>query len=301
VTVNQNRQQDVSEYELTLVSPHGSRTESFASDRPLGPGEVVELRGRTWLVDRQEEGDGNRPRLVAFPARYRVVLQHEDGQEEFGALRRLGDGAPGLGHAFTTTLEGAPVAWQVVELRLVHDPDGLPLLELVAERDFSEVEGLPDHDLEHRRSRSEELSAAAETTLDRAANQGLLLELVGLDPGRVPDWEAAAHFIDSLIFEEVAEGLLELAGIQAGDLPHDRELELLKQRLHEDLDRFRADVESDRDQIEEWDLHGLRVFASTGTWADQFDPDHGHGWMVRLVDSGALGAAGFQRIRKTEL
>jgi len=292
---------EVSEYELTLVSPHGSRTEQFRSERPLGPGEVIDLRGRTWLVDRQEEGNADGRRLVAFPARYRVVLQHEDGREEFGAVRRVGEGAPGLGHAFTTMLDGGPVTWQVIEQRLARDGDGQPLLELVAERDFSEVEGLPDHDLEHRRSRSEELSAAAEATLDRAASQGLLLELVGLDEGRAPDWEAAAHFIDSLIFEEVAEGLLELAGIRAGDLPPDRELELLKERLHEDLDRFRADVETDRDQIEEWDLHGLRIFASTGTWEDQFDPDHGHGWMVRLVDSGALGAAGFQRIRKTEL
>ncbi len=292
---------EVSEYVLTLVSPHGRRTEQFRSQGPLGPGDVVELRGRTWLIDRQEEGNADQPRLVAFPARYRFVLQHEDGRKEFGALRRVGEEAPGLGHAFTTMLDGVPVTWQVIAQRLARDGDGQPLLELVAERDFSEVEGVPDHDLEHRRSRSEELSAAAEATLDRAASEGLLLELVGLDAGRVPDWEAAAHFIDSLIFEEVAEGLLELAGIRAGDLPLERELELLKQRLHEDLDRFRTDVETDRDQIEEWDLHGLRVFASTGTWEDQFDPDRGHGWMVRLVDSGALGAAGLPRIRKTEL
>ena len=30
-------------------------------------------------------------------------------------------------------------------------------------------------------------------------------------------------------------------------------------------------------------------------------PDGGHGWMCRLVDSGALTAAGFQRVRKATL
>ena len=31
------------------------------------------------------------------------------------------------------------------------------------------------------------------------------------------------------------------------------------------------------------------------------DPDSGHGWMTRLVDVSALGAAGFSRVRKAEV
>jgi hypothetical protein len=34
---------------------------------------------------------------------------------------------------------------------------------------------------------------------------------------------------------------------------------------------------------------------------DEADPDKGHGWMCRLVDSGVLAAAGFERVRKNEL
>ena len=60
-------------------------------------------------------------------------------------------------------------------------------------------------------------------------------------------------------------------------------------------------VEGDDDEIEEWDFHDGRVFASVGSVADESDPDRGHGWMCRLLDAGALGAALFARVRKPEL
>ena len=68
-----------------------------------------------------------------------------------------------------------------------------------------------------------------------------------------------------------------------------------------DLERFRADIEGDHDQIEEWDFRDGRVFASVGSEEDEANPDSGHGWMCRLVDASVLGAAGFRRVRKTEL
>jgi hypothetical protein len=71
--------------------------------------------------------------------------------------------------------------------------------------------------------------------------------------------------------------------------------------LLSDLERFRADIEGDHDEIEEWDFRGGRIFASVGSPDDKADPDKGHGWMCRLVDSGVLAAAGFERVRKTEL
>lgn len=34
---------------------------------------------------------------------------------------------------------------------------------------------------------------------------------------------------------------------------------------------------------------------------DESNPHSGPGWLTRLVDAGALGAAGFSRVRKAEL
>ena len=60
-------------------------------------------------------------------------------------------------------------------------------------------------------------------------------------------------------------------------------------------------MEENRDEIEEWSFRDGRIFASVGNLDDESDPNSGHGWMCRLVDSEALGAAGFERVRKAEL
>jgi hypothetical protein len=75
----------------------------------------------------------------------------------------------------------------------------------------------------------------------------------------------------------------------------------VKARLHEDLRAFRADVEDNHDAIEEWDFRDGRIFASVGSFEDESDPDSGHGWLCRLLDVGALPAAGLQRVRKAQL
>ena len=75
----------------------------------------------------------------------------------------------------------------------------------------------------------------------------------------------------------------------------------LKERLRTDLERLRADVDGNHDQIEEWDFRDGRIFAAVGSFEDEADPDSGHGWMTRLVDVSALGAAGFSRVRKAEV
>jgi hypothetical protein len=75
----------------------------------------------------------------------------------------------------------------------------------------------------------------------------------------------------------------------------------VKQRLREDLEALRNDIEGGHEEIEEWDFRGGRIFVSVGTYEEEFDPVSGHGWMCRLVDSGALGVAGFERVRKYEL
>ena len=186
-------------YELITRSRHGhERVEhGYASEQPLREGDLVTLRGDRWIIARVEERpEAEQPRAVAEPARYRLDLRHEDGSEEAGAFRRFRTNGPGLGHAFTTRMEGKPVSWQVTQDRFARDDAGHPYIEFVAERDYGE---------------------------------------------------------------------------------------------------------GDQDEIEEWDSGDTRVFASVGRWEDEAAPDKGHGWMVRLVDASALGAAGFHRVRKVDL
>jgi hypothetical protein len=187
--------------------------------------------------------------------------------------------------------------------RLAVDEQGEPYLELVAERDYGELEGdVPDHELEHAVARDEdELPEGARATLARADQAGLAVELVALEPGDVPDWEEAERYIDALTLDLLEDDLIELSGIEPDRDPRETWLDRVKERLRSDLERFRADVEGDHDEIEEWDYRDSRIFASLGTPEDEADPDKGHGWMCRLVDAGALTVAGFRRVRKPEL
>jgi hypothetical protein len=285
-------------YEIDTVTRHGApRPHTYSSETELRPGDIVVLGGRFWLISEVEDG-----KATATPARYRLVLRYSDGHEEPGGFRRFRPGAPRLGHVFTTAPEGHPVAWVVVDERTARDEQGEPYLELVAERDFSEVEELPDHELEHAlAARDSELPEAARETLARAEQTGLAVELVALEPGEAPDWAAAARLIDSLILEEIEDDVIEMCGVHPGRDPRETWLATVQERLRSDLSRFRDDIEGDHDEIEEWDFLMGRVFAAIGSVEDESDPDSGYGWMCRLVDSEALGAAGFDRVRKAEL
>ena len=240
-------------YEIATVNRLGrERVHTYASDTLLRPGDVVRLSGRDWLVERVDDSG----HVVAKPARYSLRLLHPSGREERGGFRRWRPGAPRLGHAFTTLEGGHPISWEVVGEQVAQDEEGEPYLDLVAERTYGEVEELPDHELEHALTGSEdEPPAEAEATLARAEAAGLEVELVALEPGELPDWDEAERYIDALILEE----------------------------------------------IEEWDFRDGRIFASVGSLADEADPDSGHGWLCRLLDSGALAAAGFERVRKAQL
>jgi hypothetical protein len=290
------------EYDVVTHNRAGKeRTHRYASDEPLGPGSVLRLDGRWWLVETVDR-DGERPRAAARPARYRIRLRHPDGREELGAFRRYRPDAPRLGHSFTTVEEGRLVSWQVVDASLARDEQDEPYLDLDAERDYREVEELPDHELEHARdSRGQRLPEAATAMLARAERAGLSIELVALEPGEVPDWDEARRDIDSMIFEEIEDDLFELCGVNTARDPRETWLTTVKDRLRADLESFRADVEGDHDEIEEWDFLDGRVFAAVGSIDDESDPDSGYGWLCRLVDAGALRAAGFQRVRKADL
>jgi hypothetical protein len=281
-----------STYEVVTVNRAGhEHRRPYTSESELAPGSVVRLSGRDWLVEQVEDG-----RVVAQPARYRLTLKHPDGHEEVGAMRRYRDDAPRVGHMFTT----GEVSWEVVEERLERDDEG-PYLQLVAERDFGEAEDLPNHELEHAEDRREEFPEAAQATFARADDAGLEVELVALEPGEAPDWAEAEAYIDALILEEIEDDLLEQCGVDPSNDPRESWLDTVKNRLRADLEAFRADVDGEHDQIEEWEFRDGRIFASVGSYEDESNPDSGHGWLCRLTDVGALAAAGFQRVRKAQL
>jgi hypothetical protein len=275
------------------------RSHEFAAESPLQPGDVLRLDGRYWLIATLEEAEA---RAVAEPARYRLRLHHPDGREEVGGLRRFRPQAPRLGHSFTTLEDGQPVSWEVVNYRLERDDQGA-FLEFEAERDFAEVDELPDHELEHTLARSldDELPELARAAFERAERSGLSIELVALEPGEEPDWEEADRFMDALVIEEINDDLLELCGVNPDTDPKDGWLETVSGRLRDDLASFREDIEGEHEQIEQWSFRDGRIFASIGSEDDESDPLSGHGWMCRLVDAEVLGAAGFERVRKAEL
>ncbi len=279
------------------------RAHEFASEDQLQPGDVLRLDGRYWLIAGIEPSDEGPARAVGVSARYRLRLRHPDGREELGGFRRFRPDAPRLGHSFTTLEDGQPVSWEVVDQQLEQDEQGEPYLGFTAERDFAEVEALPNHELEHTlaRRQDEELPPSAEAAFSRAEQMGLSIELVALEPGEEPDWEEAERFIEALVIEEVEDDLIELCGVDPDHDPKDTWLEKVKRRLRSDLAQFRADVEGDYEQIEQWSFRDGRILASIGSPDDEADPLSGHGWMCRLLDAEVLGAAGFERVRKAEL
>jgi hypothetical protein len=286
-------------YELVHVNRLGHElVHELVSDEELQPGGIVRSEGRDWIVDRIEGS-----RVMLEPARYRLVLRHPEGSEELGAFRRFRPDAPRVGHTFSTIVDGAPVSWEVVDERLARDEEGKPFLELSAERDHSERDdppSLPEHELEHALERDDGLEETA-AGLARAAEAGLLVELVALEPGEAPDWDEAARYIDALIIEEIEDDLLVLCGVNPDRDPRESWIGTVHERLRADLGSFRAEVDANHDQIEEWDFRDGRIFAATGSFDDQANPESGFGWMTRLVDASALNAAGFTRVRKAEL
>jgi hypothetical protein len=289
-------------YEIVVAGRAGSdRRYPWVADEELQPGSVVHVGGRDWLVQ-ELDTSGEPPRALAKPARYRLRLVHPDGREEIGGCRRYRPDGPRLGHGFTTMLAGELISWEVVDVRLAYDDAAEPFLDLVAQRDYGEAEGdLPDHELEHALARGDEASEAVQAVLADADREGLAVELVALDPGEAPDWEEAARYIRTLTLATIEDDLLEQCGVNTAADPEDTWLETVTSRLLEDLESLRADVEGDHDEIQEWEFRDGRVLASVGSTDDESDPDSGHGWLCRLLDVGALGAAGFTRVRKAEL
>jgi len=282
-------------YEVVGTNRLGKQLVHEYASEELAPGDVVYVDGRFWLV---VELDGTRATTV--PAGYRITLRHPDGREEHGIFRRWRADAPHIGHMFSTVEDGAPIAWEILERTFARDDAGEPFVDFVAQRDFGEIESLPNHELEHALDASDsDVPAGVLATLERAQEGGFRAELVALDAGEEPDWEGAARFLDSLVLDEIGDELLEQCGVDPNSDPRDAWLATVQERLRADLAAFRGDIESNHDEIEEWDFLDGRVFVSVGSLDDESDPNSGHGWMCRLVDSDVLGAGGFERIRKS--
>ena len=281
-------------YDVVMHDRTGrERVHPYLGDDELAPGSVVLIGGRYWLVERIENA-----RVETRPARYRLTLRHPDGQREAGVFRRFRADAPLLGHQLTTLSDGAPVSWEVVERLLAYDPAGEPFLELIAERDYTETQSLPDHQLEHTLDQERHETDFTAAALRRAESAGLAIELVGLEAGQAADWDEARRYLDSLILEEIEDDLLEQCGVDARHDPQPTWLVTVKRRLGADLESFRSAVEDRNDEIEEWDFLGGRTFAAVGHFGDDSNPASGYGWMCRLVDAGVLQAGGFRRVRK---
>lgn len=268
------------------------RARPYTSRDPLAPGSVTLVGGRYWLVERVDGAV-----VHARSARYRLVLRHPDERLEAGAFRRFRADSPSAGHQLTTFEDGTPISWVVVEQQLRRDDAGEAFLESIAERDYAELESLPDHQLEHALDRERDDSGAA-ALLARSTETGSAIELVGLEAGDAPDWEEASNYLESLILEELEDDLVEQCGVDIGRLPRHLWLERVKQRLRQDLMSVRADIEGPHDEIEEWDFHDSRIFAAVGNFDDDSNPASGYGWLCRLVDASVLQAGGFYRVRK---
>ncbi len=290
------------QYDVVVEDRSGRRrVHRYASDEPILPGQVLRLEGRYWLVVGVRT-DAAPATVVVKPARYAVRLRHPDGREELGAFRRYRPHAPRLGHVLATIEDGQPVSWQVVEERLAHDADGEPYLDLVAERDYGEVEEPASHELEHALARRDaQAPGTAAAVLSRAERVGLAVELVALEPGQSPDWAQARRYLEGLVLDEIADGLLELCGVDPDRDPRETWLATVKERLLTDLERLRADVEERRGGVEEWELLDGRVLAAVGSVEEEASPDSAYGRLCRLVDASALAAAGFHRAYKPAL
>ena len=236
------------------------------------------------------------------PARYRLVLRHPDGRTEAGAFRRYRSDAPRIGHSFSDDRRrrsrqlagrGRPAAAR-------RAGQAVPRADRRARLQRGRgAPDLPEHELEHALARDDDRDDAV-AALARAEEAGQLVELVALEPGEAPDWDEAGRYIDALILEEIEDDLFELCGVDTRNDSQDTWLETVKARLHEDL---RASARTSRATTTR-SRSGISVTAACSPRSAlrrPGDPDVGHGWLSRLVDSSASAAAGFTRVRKASL
>ena len=202
-------------------------------------------------------------------------------------MRRMRPDGPRLGHSFTTIEDGAPVSWSVIDEEFAHDEQGEPFLDLVAERDYGEAEGdLPDHELEHAlTARSDEVPDAARERIDEATRLGFAIESSRSSRTRLPDWEEARRYIETLSLDTIADDLLELCGVDTEELAKGHGSKPSSRASATTSSSFSADVKGTTTRSRS----GISTTAASsprvGSVADESDPDRGHGWLCRLLDA----------------
>ena len=283
------------DYQLVHVNRVGhEHTQPYRSETELSEGDLVHVEGRDWLVDAV---DGEQVRLE--PARYRLVLRHPDGRAESGAFRRYRADAPRVGQrSARSSTASRQLAGRRRPALSATSGQAVPRADRGARlREAEDAPDLPGHELEHALAREDDRDEAV-ATLARAEESGQLVELVALEPGEAPDWDEAGRYIDALILEEIEDDLVVLCGVDTERTRRRPGSRPSRRGCTKTCAASATDIESGHDQIEEWDFRDGRMFASIGSFDDQANPDSGHGWLSRLVDSSASAAAGFSRVRK---
>jgi hypothetical protein len=91
--------------------------------------------------------------------------------------------------------------------------------------------------------------------------------------------------------------LLEMCGVDPSRDAQETWLDVVQERLRDDLQSLRADIEGDHDDIEEWDFLGGRIFAAVGSIEEESNPLSFPAACQGGVSAGGSGPAGAGRLR----
>ena len=200
----------MSTYDVVVVHRTGKEhVHRYTTEEPLEPGDVVRLEGRHWLSSASRATARRRsPRAIGCGFAIRTAAR-TSGRSAASDPTRRGSAtrSPPSRTGARSAGRSSTAAGPRRERRAVPRPRrGARLRRRRSDAARPRARA-------HARPRSEdELPEGAEATLARAADEGLSVELVALEPGEEPDWEAAERFIDALVLEEIEDDLIEQCG-----------------------------------------------------------------------------------------
>ena len=170
------------------------------------------------------------------------------------------------------------MSWQVVDERLADD-HGEPYLDLIAERDYSEL-----RTRRAARARAGARARAQEARRGAARAPPRRGGGPGRRAGRARGGRGArlgrGRGATSTRWSS-RRSRTTCSSSAASTRPRRREtwLDTVKARLRATWSDSGTTSRADHDQIEEWEFRDGRIFAAVGSIEDEADPDRGHGWM----------------------
>src|SRR5919204_3200296 len=187
-------------YEFVHVNRLGHRlTHELVSDDTLEPGAIIRSEGRGWIVDRVEDS-----RVFLEPARYRLscatltAIWRPARSAASGPMRR----ALATRSARSSTTRRSAGSWSRSVSRVT----------TTASRSTSSPPTGTTRSATSRRAcpstswstplRVTTISARPRQGLAEAAEAGLPVELVALEPEEAPDWDEGRRCIDALMIED---------------------------------------------------------------------------------------------------